>query len=68
MFRKELVDPLYEKTLANAIKGHNDLPLEIDLVRKIPKPMVLSTAQLRTQENMFGWVAHASLTDPSNLV
>ena len=65
---KERVDPLDKTTLADHSKGHRDFPQESDLLRKIPKPTVLTTAQRRTMMNMFGCVAHASLPNPSSWV
>ena len=66
--KKERVNPLDTTTLADDSKGHRDSLQERDLVRKIPKPTVLTTAQQRTMINMFGCVAHASLLNPSSSV
>lgn len=65
---KERVDPLDKTALADDSEGHRDFPQERDLIHKVPKPTSLTTAQRRTMLNMFGYVAHTSLPDPSSLV
>lgn len=61
--RKERVDPPYNITRIDTSKGHKVSPLERYLTRRTSQQRAFTTAQLRTNINMFGLVAHAPLSD-----